>query len=117
MVVPAKTILHVVLANKPRMLREMLGRLIGRSSRLKVIGEETNAKRLPLIVELLKPDWVVLNLLPNGSLPGIVELLREKHPDLGILALTENAGRVSAHRGDTSREMRVLEDLVSLEKY
>ncbi len=114
MVVPAKKILHVVLANKPRMLREMLGKLISRSSRVKVIGEETNARRLPLIIELFRPDWVVLNLMPNGSLPGIVEALQDKYPDLGILAITENAGHVCALRGNIAREGLVLEDLVSL---
>lgn len=112
--VEAKKILQVVMANKPRMLREMLGKVIGRSSGVNVIGEVINAERLPLIVELLRPDWVVLSLSPGGSLPDIAKVLRDIRPDLGILAITENADRVCALHGDVAREGIGLKDLVSL---
>ena len=110
----AKKILQVVMANKPRMLREMLGKVIGRSSGVNVIGEVINSERLPLIVELLRPDWVVLSLSPGGSLPAIAKVLRDIRPDLGILAITENADKVWALQGNVTRKGIGLKELVSL---
>jgi len=114
MEVPTNNKLQVIMANQPRMLRQMLGRILNRSKQVNLIGEVTTTNKLPLLVELLHPDWVVLTLCKNGSFPSIADTLCATDPKVGILAVTENGARVRARYGEMTFEGMALDDLVRL---
>lgn len=51
---------RVILANGPRLLREMLQRVINKAEHLEVVQEVTDDKDLPGVVETLDPEWVIV---------------------------------------------------------
>ena len=111
---PINYILHLVIANRPRLLREMLGKILGRCRQINIIGETDSTRRLPLIVELFSPDWIVLTLDENGAFPDVVEALIEKEPMLGILAITENGRRVRVRYRGITCEGFALKELIHM---
>ncbi len=72
---PINKSLQILMANKPRLLRQMLSKVLNRHKEVHVIGQVTKMNWLPLYVKLLHPDWVVLTLCENGSFPGIADIL------------------------------------------
>ena len=63
------------------------------SKRVEIVGEADNAEDAQSSVELLQPDLVILDIRLRGSRSGIevASKLREAHPDLKIVVLTNYA--------------------------
>lgn len=63
------------------------------SKRVEIVGEADNAEDAQSSVELLQPDLVILDIRLKGSRSGIevATKLREAHPDLKIVVLTNYA--------------------------
>jgi hypothetical protein len=53
---------RVILANGPRLLREILQRVINKADQLEVVREVTDAKDLPEVIEKLDPEWVIVTM-------------------------------------------------------
>ena len=114
MEVPNTNTLHVILANKPRLFREMLGKIFENPLQVNVIGEVTNINQLPLLSELLHPDWIVLTLCNNGSFPRIADVMVDLCPEVGILAITENGERARARCREMVYDGMALDELVDV---
>ena len=106
--------LQIIMANEPRVLRDMLGKVLSLPERTHVLGEVTNPTRLPLIVELLHPDWVVLTLQENGSFPSIADEVIERSPETGLLGVAENGELTRARRGACDMDDLALKEMVDL---
>ncbi len=111
---PINKSLQILMANKPRLLRQMLSKVLNRHKEVHVIGQVTKMNWLPLYVKLLHPDWVVLTLCENGSFPGIADILSKMDPEVGILAVAENGERVRARLGEMVFDRLALDELVEL---
>jgi hypothetical protein len=53
---------RVILANGPRLLREMLHRVINKADHLEVVQEVPNHEELPFAIERSDPAWVIVSL-------------------------------------------------------
>jgi DNA-binding NarL/FixJ family response regulator len=52
---------RVILADGSRLVREMLHRVIEKADHLEVIGEVTDHKDLPRVIEKFDPEWVIVS--------------------------------------------------------
>lgn len=113
---PINNSLQILVANEPRLLRQMLSKVLNRPSEVNVIGQVTSTSRLPLLVQLLHPDWVVLTLCENGSFPGMADKLSSVDPEVSILGVTENGDHVRARSrfGEMTLNSLALDELVAL---
>lgn len=93
----------VLLANKPRMLRESLRSIIDRELDLEVVAEEPDLVELLAAVDRTGADVVIVNLPESGEVPGICSHLLYEYPDLLILALSPVKGEAFAYRLTISR--------------
>jgi len=84
---------RIVLANRPRIMRELLGRAIRRRPELCVVAEVTDLTRLPSAVEQTEADWVIVTLPPGGRIPTVVTSLLAGHQSVRVLAVTADGGQ------------------------
>ena len=92
--------IRVILANEPRLLREMLKRVFNKRFDLDVVAEVTNLSRLPVIIDRTHPQWVVVSLLPNGDFPSYALALPSLYPRVGLVAVAADGSRVKVKSGD-----------------
>jgi hypothetical protein len=52
---------RVILANGPRLLREMLRRVLNKTSHIKVVWDVMDDKDLSRVIEELDPEWVIVS--------------------------------------------------------
>jgi len=82
---------RVVLAGLPRMLAEIVRRVLGEAPDLEVIDMSVNSDNLADSLEYHEADVLVTGLRPDQSIDQFASLLRA-HPSLRIFAL-EGDGR------------------------
>lgn len=111
---PSNRPIRIIMANRPRLLREMLGRILSRPVQVDVVGEVKTMWRLPLVVEALHPDWIVITLCNNGEFPGMTEILMGKNPDMGILAIDEWGETARALCGTSVFNKLAFDELIPL---
>lgn len=89
---------RIILANKPRLLRGMLKRVLQKVPDFQVVGEVLDPARLSATIEKTEAQWVVLSLSPAGNMPAMAETLLAVHPTICILAVAMDGSRVKVKR-------------------
>jgi len=79
--------IKVLVANQPRLMRELVLETISDHPEIEVMGEIQDDSKIAEVVEELQPDCVVIGLDQSDSRPSLCDLLLERHPHLKILAL------------------------------
>jgi hypothetical protein len=89
----------VILANKPRMLRQMLRRAIKDTPDLQVVAEIwdltmlSNAS-LPGKMGWRNIHWLVVTLSENSRIPYLVRALQGEYPSLSVLAVSMDGSQI-----------------------
>lgn len=111
--------MRVVIADDTALLRQGLARLL-RESGIDVCGEAGDAEALLSIVDEERPDVAIVDIRmpPTHSVEGLVAAaaIRERHPDVGVLVLSQYVDADYALRlvdGDSSRCGYLLKDRVT----
>jgi hypothetical protein len=84
----------IVLANQPRLLREMLQRVLDKTPGLLVVAEEHRLDRLEEVFGQVQIDWLVVTLSSDGQLPHQVHVLLKQIPSLSLLAISSDGNHV-----------------------
>ena len=79
---------RVILANGPRLLREMLHRVINKADRLEVVQEIPNHEELPSAIERFDPEWVIISLPYDNSLHGWIDTCMAEYPSVRFIFLS-----------------------------
>jgi DNA-binding NarL/FixJ family response regulator len=87
---------RILLVNEPRLLREMLKRVLERLSVFDVVGEVVDQRQLASMVDRTRPHWAIVSLLPGGGIPEDIRLMSESGAVPCILGLTLDGGIVRA---------------------
>ena len=78
---------RVLVANRPRLIRELLLETISDQPDIEVVGEVLNDADILGEVEQKRPDFLIVALDHPRSRPPVCATLLEKFPDMKILAL------------------------------
>lgn len=78
---------RVLVANRPRLMRELVLATIADQPDIEIMGEVGDDSEIIQIVTECKPDFVVLALDKSGQRPLVCDELLQKHPHMKILAL------------------------------
>ena len=84
---------RVLVANRPRLMREMVVATIADQPDIEVVGEVTNEKDLNDIVEQTQPDVLILALEEPGRPLDKCGFLLGRYPRMRILALAPEQNR------------------------
>ena len=78
---------RVLVANRPRLIRELLLATISDQPDIEVVGEVQNEADILGAVEQQQPDFLIVALDNPQSRPAVCDILLEKFPNMKILAL------------------------------
>ena len=85
---------RIVLANGSRLLRDMLKRIIHKSDKLELVTEVTDPKELPSVIESTNPEWVIISLTFDNSVPAWVDGFMASHPSVRFMALATDGSTI-----------------------
>lgn len=86
--------IRILLANAPRLMRELLSRYLNKQDDLHVVAEVADLNQLAQTVGGTTPHALVATLEANGTLDERVRMVQHTYPDLQVLALSHDARRV-----------------------
>ena len=89
---------RVVVANRPRLMRDLVLATIGDQPDIEVVGETRNDDEIVELVERLRPHCLILALEEPEVRPGLCGFLLGRYPDLKILALAPEINRGFSYR-------------------
>jgi AmiR/NasT family two-component response regulator len=78
---------RVLVANRPRMIRELILATIADQPGIDVVGEVQNEADILGSVEEQQPDFLIVALDNPGARPPVCDVLLAKFPNMKILAL------------------------------
>ena len=81
--------IKILLANRPRMMREVVRKMIDVQPDMEVVGEVPDPVELLVAVKETEADAVILDL-EDSEEPGTASHLLAAYPDLTILGLAAN---------------------------
>ena len=103
----------VLVANQPRLMRELVLDTIAGHEDIEVVGEVVDEKLIFEKVEEVRPDFLIMTLQRSGERPSLCDLLWERFPRLKVLALQAESNdsilywvtfNLSANRIETSEK-------------
>ena len=86
--------IRVIIANRPRLMRELVAATICDQPDMEVIGEAQSEDEITELVDRYRPDVLIIALEEPDPRPGLCGFLLGRYPEMGVLALApeQNAG-------------------------
>jgi len=81
---------RVLVANRPRLLRELVLSTLSEQAGISIVGEAENEKDIPSLVAETKPDFLLIALDESSRRPPLCDQLLKKFPALRIIAVAPN---------------------------
>ena len=79
--------IRILVANRPKLMREALLGTLSDQSWIEVVGEVSNDADIPDHVLRTLPDLLVIAVDEPGKRPSLCDALLQKYPDLRIIAV------------------------------
>jgi chemotaxis response regulator CheB len=79
--------IRVVVANRPRLMRELVLATIADQPDIETVGEADNDSEITELVERTRPDFLIIGLEDPEERPGICGFLLGRYPSMRILAV------------------------------
>lgn len=120
---------RVLVANRPRLMRELVAATISDQPDIQVVGEVEDESMIEAAIEKTGPSFLIVALDRRDRLPEFCQSILRKHPDIKIIAIAPDrnvsvfywaflqvrsnqieaseAGVLGALRGATQSSMRV----------
>jgi hypothetical protein len=85
---------RIILANRSRLLHEMLNRILIKTGNLRVVQEITDREHLPNAIEKSDAEWVILSLPADSIIPEWVDNYIIDHPHVRFMAVAADGSWV-----------------------
>ena len=79
--------IRVLVANRPRMMRELILATFADQPDIEIVGEVADDEEIPKTVEKTMPDLVVVALDEPGRRPRVCDVVLRQHPDVRIIGV------------------------------
>ena len=79
--------IRVVVANQPRLMREMVLETIVEQPDIEIVAEIQNENDIPQVVGDTHPDFLIITLENSDQRPLLCDALLRRYPEMKILAL------------------------------
>jgi AmiR/NasT family two-component response regulator len=80
-------VLRVLVANQPRLIRELIVGALTDQPDMEIVGEVTNDAEIPSLVAKISPDLVVISLDQSGKRPVLCDTILQQNPKVRIIAV------------------------------
>jgi chemotaxis response regulator CheB len=79
--------IRVLVANRPRMMRELIVATFADQPDIEIVGEVATDEEIPNTVERTMPDLVVVALDEPGRRPRVCDVVLRQHPEIRIIGV------------------------------
>jgi AmiR/NasT family two-component response regulator len=79
--------LRVLVANQPRLMRELIVSTLADQPDIEIVGEVTDDAEIPSEVAKIMPDLVVISMDQSGTRPVLCDTILHQHPEVRIIAV------------------------------
>jgi chemotaxis response regulator CheB len=80
--------IRVVVANRPRLMRELVLATIADQPDIEVVGEAEDDQEITEIIERTRPDFLIIAREEPEDRPGLCGFLLGRYPGMRILAIS-----------------------------
>jgi DNA-binding NarL/FixJ family response regulator len=84
--------LRVLVANRPRLMRELLLQTLSDQPDLEIVGEVPNEAEITELVDKTRPDCVIVGLDKHETRPNLCGFLLGRYPQMKVLAVAPELG-------------------------
>jgi DNA-binding NarL/FixJ family response regulator len=81
------TKVRVLVANRPRLMRDLILETIGGLPDIEVAGEIQEESEILEAVERTQPDFLIVSLGDSDERPAICDSVLARHPEIRVLAI------------------------------
>jgi DNA-binding NarL/FixJ family response regulator len=81
------TPIRVLVANQPRLMRELVMATIADQPDIEIVGEVDDESKIAGAVERSHPDFLIIALGKSQRLPAVCEPILHDHPQIKVLAV------------------------------
>jgi DNA-binding NarL/FixJ family response regulator len=85
--------IRVVVANRPRLMRELVLETISEQPDIEIVAEIQNEDEIAAMVEGARPDFLIVALDDSDRRPPLCDVLLRQYPEMKILALAPERNR------------------------
>jgi DNA-binding NarL/FixJ family response regulator len=85
-----ETSIRVLVANRPRLLRELVLSTLSEQTGISIVGEAADEQDVPSLVAETQPDFLLIALDEARRRPPLCDQLLRKFPALRIIAVAPN---------------------------
>ena len=78
---------RVLVANRPRLMRELLMSTISDQPDIEIVGEIQEESEIAGIVDRTQPDFLIVALERHDRLPDFCQSILQSHPQIKIIAI------------------------------
>ena len=82
--------IRVLVANRPRLIRELVMATISDQPDIEVVGEIQQETELESAVEATRPDFLIVALEKSNRLPDICQSVLRNHPQMRVIAIASD---------------------------
>jgi chemotaxis response regulator CheB len=82
---------RVLVANRPRLLREMVLSALSEQEGINVVGEAEDEREVPAMVARTQPDFLLIGMEEGRRRPRICDVLLKQFPGLRIIAVAPHS--------------------------
>jgi chemotaxis response regulator CheB len=79
--------IRVVVANQPRLMRELVVQTIVDEPDIEILAEVLNETEIDAVVDRTHPDFLIIALDESNQRPALCDILLRRYPEMKILAL------------------------------
>lgn len=79
--------IRVLVANRPRLMRELVLATIGDQSDIDIVGEVEDESAIAQAVAAKRPDFLIVALEKSNRLSAICDLVLQQNPQLKVIAI------------------------------
>ena len=83
--------IRVLVANRPRLLREMVLSTLSEQPGIDVVGEAEDEREVPEMVAKTHPDFLLIGMDERRRRPQICDVLLKQYPALRIIAVAPHS--------------------------
>jgi DNA-binding NarL/FixJ family response regulator len=86
-------VIRILVANRPRLVRELLLATLAERPDIEIVGEVCNEAEIPASVKRTAPDLLLISLDELGKRPRICDTVLRAHPYVRIIAVASEHNR------------------------
>jgi len=86
---------RIILANLPRLLKEMLERALTDAPGLRIVGETADWARLPMMIKETGVEWVIASLPSDPGAFAVTDALFAIRPGVRLLNVAIDGGHIT----------------------